>query len=100
MNALYFISWYDRHTNRLVGEVQADFIRCTDLQQVFNLPFDEPVLVIVQEIVTVFSNPLLREGFIAEEHRPRPELPLRARPRLQTAQAAWNTSLSRPGTAV
>jgi len=37
MDIHYIISWYDKDTNSLVGEVKADAIPFTDLQQLFTL---------------------------------------------------------------
>jgi len=41
MEAHYCISWYEKDTNILMGEIQVNSIPYADLQQVFNLASDE-----------------------------------------------------------
>lgn len=44
MEAHYCISWYEKDTNILLGEIPVNFIPYADLQQVFNLASDEPLM--------------------------------------------------------
>ena len=44
MEARYFICWYDKDTNVLIGEVEVGFIPFADLQTLFNLSGNESLL--------------------------------------------------------
>lgn len=44
MEARYFICWYDRDTDALIGEVEVDFIPFEYLQELFKLSESEELL--------------------------------------------------------
>ncbi|SFE31715.1 DUF7683 domain-containing protein [Spirosoma endophyticum] len=44
MGVHYVISWYDKHTNVLVGEAGVDCVPFADLQVLFALPVNEVML--------------------------------------------------------
>lgn len=44
MEARYFICWYDKDTDALIGEIEAVSVPFADLQKIFTLPRDEGLL--------------------------------------------------------
>ena len=44
MKARYFICWYDKDTDALIGEIEADSVPFADLQKLFNLSGKEGLL--------------------------------------------------------